>query len=134
MYKSKLTGSIVAILLVTGMAACNNAKSPQTVANDVATARQKAATEVANAEQSAAKKDESAQSTVDQKAQDLNSTEAKGAYDVATAKADGDHKIALEKCLALAGDAQKACKDKADANYDLAKANAKATLASQKPQ
>ena len=130
----KLTGSVIGILLLAGMAACNNAKSPDTVANDVAAARQRAATEVANAEQNAAKQDASAQNSVDQKTQDLNYTEAKGAYDVAGAKADGDHKIALDKCLALAGDAQRACKDKADANYDLARANAKATLAAQKPQ
>jgi hypothetical protein len=129
----KLTGYIAVILLVAAMAACNNAKSPDAVANDVAAARQKAAAQVASAERDAAKKDDSAQNTVNEKTQDLNSTEAKGAYDVASARAEGDHKIALEKCLALAGDAQQACKDKADANYDLAKANAKATLAAQKP-
>jgi hypothetical protein len=41
--------------------------------------------------------------------------------------------VALQKCDALSGDSQKACKDQADAKYDLAKANAKAMLASQKP-
>jgi hypothetical protein len=35
----KLAGSIIAILLVAGMAACNKAKSPDAVANDVAAAR-----------------------------------------------------------------------------------------------
>src|ERR1700722_14617148 len=48
------------------------------------------------------------------------------------AQADGDHKVAIQKCEAASGDAQKACKDQADAKYDLAKANAKAMLAAQK--
>jgi hypothetical protein len=49
------------------------------------------------------------------------------------AQADGDHKVALQKCDAFSGDSQKACKDQADAKYDLSKANAKAMLAAQKP-
>jgi hypothetical protein len=124
----------ISVLLVTAMSACNNAKSPDAVANDVATAEQQAATKVSDAQKSAAKSTDSAETTVDEKTKDLNSAEAKGAYDVASAKADGDHNVAIEKCNALAGDAQKACKDQVDAKYDLAKANAKAALAAQKPQ
>ena len=115
------------------LSACNNQKSPEAVDNDVANAQQKAATQVADAQQSAAKATDSAETKVDEKSKALNSAEAKGAYDVATAKADGDHNVALEKCNALSGDAQKACKDQADAKYDLAKANAKAALAAQNP-
>ena len=130
---NKIASVVISGLLVLGLGACNNAKSPEAIDKDVANAEQKAATQVADAQQSAAKTTDSAETKVDEKTKDLNSAEAKGAYDVATAKADGDHNIALEKCNALNGDVQKACKDQADAKYDLAKANAKATLAAQKP-
>ena len=124
--------SLVALLAVM-MAGCNNAKSPDAVSKDVATAQEKRASEVADAKRDAAKDENKAAAKVDDKSNDLNNANAKGAYDVAMAQADGDHKVALQKCDALSGDAQKACKDQADAKYDLAKANAKAMLAAQKP-
>jgi hypothetical protein len=129
---NKLSVLILGMSAIIGAAGCNNAKSPDAVANDVAAAQQKSASEVADAEKSAAKKADSAETKVEEKKQDLNETEAKGAYDVATTKAEGDHKVATEKCMTLAGDAQKACKDQADAKYDMAKANAKASEAAQK--
>ena len=43
----------------------------------------------------------------------------------AVTKAKGDNKIALAKCDGLAGDAQKACKDQADAALKAAKAQAR---------
>ena len=101
-------------VLVLALSACNNAKAPEAVANDVAKAEQKA------------------EAKVDEKLKDLNNTDAKGAYDVTATAADGGHKVALEQCEALAGTAQKDCKDKADADYDLAKARAKADLAATK--
>ena len=124
---------MVALFGVAIVSGCNNAKSPDAVANDVASAQQKKAAEVADAKKDAAKEATKAESKVDDKTNDLNTANAKGAYDVAMAQADGDHKVALQKCEAISGDAQKACKDQADAKYDLAKANAKAMLASQKP-
>lgn len=129
----KLFVSIVGVLAIAAASGCNNAKSPDAVASDVAAAQGKAASEVADAKQDAAKNANAAEAKVDDKTSDLNNVTAKGDYDVVMAKADGDHKIATEKCNALAGDAQKACKDQADAKYDLAKANAKATMAAQKP-
>jgi hypothetical protein len=125
--------SLVALMTVTIMAGCNNAKSPDAVSKDVATAQEKRASEVSSAKQDAAKDENKAAAKVDDKANDLNNASAKGAYDVAMAQADGDHKVATQKCEALSGDTQKACKDQADAKYDLAKANAKAMLAAQKP-
>jgi hypothetical protein len=41
-------------------------------------------------------------------------------------RAEGENKIALAKCEALAGDAQKACKDQANAELKLVKERAKA--------
>jgi hypothetical protein len=129
----KLVISTAAVLAIAALSGCNNAKSPDAVANDVAAAQAKRASQVANAKQDAAKDENKAEAKVDDKTNDLNNVNAKGAYDVAMAQADGDHKVALQKCEAASGDAQKACKDQADAKYDLAKANAKAMLAAQKP-
>jgi hypothetical protein len=130
----KLMLSLIAVVAVAAASTgCDRAKSPGAVANDVASAQAKRASEMANAKQDAAKDQNKAEEKVDDKTADLNNANAKGSYDVAMAQADGDHKVALQKCDALSGDSQKACKDQADAKYDLAKANAKAMLASQKP-
>jgi hypothetical protein len=120
------------IIVIVGMFAlamvggCNKAKSPDTVANNVTNAEQKAANNVADAQKDASKDVANAAEKVDDKAKDLNNAEVKGAYDVEMAKAEGDRKIALNKCDALGGDAQKACKDVADADYQSAKAHLKA--------
>jgi hypothetical protein len=129
----KVFVSMVALCAVALASGCNNAKSPDAVANDVAAAQAKRTSEVADARQDAAKDTGKAEAKVDDKTVDLNNASAKGAYDVAMAQADGDHQVAVQRCSALSGDAQKACKDQADAKYDLAKANAKAMLAAQKP-
>ena len=114
---------VLSFFLVAG---CNNAKSPDTVAKDVAVAEQKASTEVAETQKDASKDIGKAADKVDDKLADLNNTVASKAYDIAETKADGDRKVALAKCNALNGDAQKSCKDQADADYNAAKANAKA--------
>jgi hypothetical protein len=93
---------------------CNNAKSPDAIANDVAKTEQKA------------------DAKVDDQLKNLNNKDAKGVYDVAMTAAEGDHNVALEQCNALSGAAQKDCKDKADADYDLVKARAKADLSAAK--
>ena len=111
---------------------CNQQKSPDAVAKDVATAEQKAATEVANSQNDAAKDLGKQADKVDDKLVGLNNAAAKDAYEIAVAKADGDRKVALANCSAAAGDAQKACKDQANADYDAAKATAKAAAEAQK--
>lgn len=124
---------IAALVAFTALSGCNKAKSPDAVSKDVATAQDKRASEVADARRDAAKSEDKAEAKVDDKTNDLNQANAKGAYDVAMAQADGDHKVASQRCEGLSGDSQKACKDQADAKYDLAKANAKAMVAAQKP-
>jgi hypothetical protein len=127
------TLSISAIALAMICAAgCNNAKSPDTVAKDVATAEQKASNEVARSENSAEKDIAKDADKVADKMTDLNNAAGKDAYNIAVAKADGDHSIALAQCNAQSGDAQKMCKQQADADYDAAKANAKAAEAATK--
>jgi hypothetical protein len=121
--------TVVGLMGFSLLSACNKENSPDVVASEVAATRQKAAVETANAQRDASKDNAAAADKLDDKSRDLNNVEAKGAYDVAMAmaKADGDHKVALEKCTAMSGDAQSKCKDVADANYNVAKANAKAT-------
>src|SRR6204780_2155535 len=128
--RTLLVSAIAAAFLLA--AGCDSAKSPDTVAKDVAAAEQKAATEVANSEKAAEKDLNKAADKVDDKLVDLNNAAAKDAYNLAVAKADGDRKVALANCSALSGDAQKTCKDQASADYDAAKANAKASAQADK--
>jgi hypothetical protein len=41
-------------------------------------------------------------------------------------QAEGENKIALAKCEALGGDAQKTCRDQANAQFEMVKQRAKA--------
>jgi uncharacterized protein YceK len=124
-----ISAMTIAVLIIAG---CDSAKSPDTVAKDVAAAQQKAAAEVANSEKSAEKDLNKAAGKVDDTLVNFNNAAAKDAYNLAAAKADGDRKVALANCLALGGDAQKTCKDQAEADYGAAKANAKAAAVSLK--
>jgi hypothetical protein len=124
-----LTAAILATLCI---AACNNAKSPDTVAKDVAKAEQKASTEVTKSEDSAVKDLDGAAGKVDDKVVAFNNAAAKDAYNLAVARADGNRKVALANCESASGDAQKMCKDQAEADYAAAKANAKAAAQSEK--
>jgi hypothetical protein len=119
----------IAVLIIAG---CDSAKSPDTVTKDVAAAQQKAAAEVANSEKAAEKDLSKAADKVDDTLVNFNNAAARDAYNLAVAKADGDRKVALANCLALGGDAQKTCKDQAEADYGAAKANAKAAAVSLK--
>jgi hypothetical protein len=125
-----LTSAIAIVALMA--AGCDSAKPPETVAKDVAAAEQKAAAEVTKSEQNAAKDLSKAADKIDDKVIDFNNAAAKDAYNLAIAKADGDRKVAVANCLALGGDAQKSCKDQAEADYGAAKANAKAAALSLK--
>jgi hypothetical protein len=112
-------------ILTTALASgCNSAKSPAAVANDVAAARQQASTEVTDARKDAAKNVDSAAANGDGTSKELNDAGARSAYDVAVAQADGNHNVAIQQCLAVTGEAQKSCKDRADAAYDQAKTHA----------
>jgi hypothetical protein len=120
-----ITLSAIAATIIL-MAGCNNAKSPDAVAKDVANAEQKASTENANSENQVAKDLNKATDQVNDKLTDLNNVAAKDSYKLSSAKADGDLKVALANCNALDGDAQKTCKDQANADYKASIAVAKA--------
>ena len=125
---------LIPTIAVTALVAggCDRPKSPDAVARDVSAAQQKASAEVANSERDASKDVGTAAEKVDAKLTDLNNAAARDSEKVDMAKADGDHKVALAKCNALGGDAQKKCKDMADADYDAAKANARANAVAAK--
>jgi hypothetical protein len=123
MRKSLMPIFMVAVLTLAG---CNKAKSPEDVSKDVANAEQKANNEVTRSE-------ERAQSALDKSYEKINDQEIKfnndaahQTYNVAVAKADGNRKVALATCESLSGDAQKACKDQAEADYKTARADARA--------
>jgi hypothetical protein len=123
----KLLLPMIGILATALACGCNSAKSPAAVATDVAAARQQASTEVTDARTDAAKNVDGASANADGSSKDLNDVGARNAYDVAVAQADGDHNVAIQQCLALIGDAQKSCKERADAAYDQAKTHANVT-------
>jgi hypothetical protein len=120
-----LAGSIVA-------GGCNNAKSPEAVASDVDKAEQSGANEVARSEERAGKDVDKAAAQVDDKLLAFNNAATEDAYHVAVAKADADRKLALAQCEAQSGDAQKVCRNQAEADYTAAKADAKAAAQSAK--
>ena len=123
----KLLLPMIGILTAALACGCNSAKSPGAVATDVAAARQQASTEVADAQKDAAKNVDSAVANAGGSSKDVNDVGARSAYDVAVAQADGDHNVAIQQCLALTGEAQKSCKERADARDDQAKTQANVT-------
>jgi len=123
-----LTCALLASALL-GLSACNKAESPDKVQADVA----KATSDAADAN---AKADEKQKQVEAEALKDRADAAAKAAdksvgavVDSAVTEAQGDTKVALAKCEALEGDAQKACKDKANAHMDAVKEKAKAAKA-----
>ena len=123
----KLLLPMIGILTAALACGCNSAKSPAAVAIDVAAAQQQASIEVTDARKDAAKNVDSAAANANGSPKDLNDAGAKSAYDVAVAQADGDHNVAIQQCLALTGEAQKSCNERADARLDQAKTHANVT-------
>lgn len=112
--KSYIAALAAALLLITG---CNRAESPEKAAQDVAEAQQEGAEEVAEARADAA------QDRLD-KDHLVNESPAENNYEIMIAQAEADHKVAIEGCEVLAADAQRACKDAADARLEASKAEA----------
>jgi hypothetical protein len=111
------------------LSACNKAESPDKVQEDVAKAQSKAADENAKA-------DEKVKQVEAEAAKDRSDALAKVAdksvgalADSAVTQAEGETQVALAKCQALEADAQKTCKDQANAHLDAVKARAKAAKA-----
>jgi hypothetical protein len=97
---------LIAGAFAASLGACNKAEDPSEVKADVAEAQTEASQDVAEAQADAS--------------QDAMQSQE----NTAMATAEGDHKVAMERCEALPGDQQKACKDQADADFEAAKAAA----------
>jgi len=109
-----------------GLSACNKADSPDRIQADIAKAKSDAVAENAKA-------DEKQKQVQAEAAKDRADAEAKAAdksvgalVDSAVTQAEGETRVALAKCEALEGDAQKACKDKANTHMAAVKEKAKA--------
>ena len=120
-----LTCALLASALL-GLSACNKSESPDKVQADVAKAKSEAVEENAKA-------DERQKQVEAEAAKDRADAEAKAAdksvgalVSSAVTQAEGETKVALAKCQALEGDAQKACKDKANTHMAAVKEKAKA--------
>jgi hypothetical protein len=105
---------------------CGQAEPPASVGKDVAAAQQRAEAKTERAADRASQDVAKEQRSVDDKVIKRDNVAAEDEYKIALARADGNHDVALQKCKALAGDAQSRCKQQADADYDAAKANSKA--------
>ena len=114
--------------------ACNNAKSPSTVAKDVDSASQKAAKDTAQAEERAADKVAGADKDLQKEQRNEQHVAAAQEENVAKTDAEGKRDVALAKCESLRGDQQQACKDHANAAYDMAVAEAKQERADTDPK
>jgi len=126
-----LTLALCAIMLLGG---CNNAKSPSTVAKDVNSASQSAEEKTAKVEERAAEKVASADKDVRNDQRNEQHVAAVQGEDVAQTRAKGERDIALAKCEALSGERQQACKDQANARYDMAVAQATQNRVSSDPK
>lgn len=115
-----------AALSLLALAACNSAQPPAAVQHDVSNAASTAADNNAQASEKLATATSEANKDMGTAAQKADEKVADVAADADVIAAEGKHKVAIAKCNALSGDAQKACKDEADAALDMAKAKAKA--------
>jgi colicin import membrane protein len=120
-----LTCALLASALL-GLSACNKAESPEKVQADIAKAKSDAAEANAKAEEKEKQVEaEAAKDRADAQAKAVDKSVG-ALVDSAVTQAEGETKVALAKCEALEGDAQKACKDKANAHMEAVKKKAKA--------
>lgn len=116
---------IIAGLAVTfGLAACQKHETVAENQADVAAARSDASKDVAEARKDADVKVADASRTQAASQATVGHVVSKADEDVAIAEANGVHKVAIQKCDALSGDARKSCKHQADADLEMATAQA----------
>jgi hypothetical protein len=115
----------VGAVTLLALAGCNKAESPARVQDNVAKAENSAADKDAKAAKKEADTEAAASKDVGAAQEKAGSETASAAADTAVTEAEGNNKVALAKCEALSGDLQQACKDKANAALEMAKAKAK---------
>ncbi|HVW68670.1 MAG TPA: hypothetical protein VHB68_06820 [Steroidobacteraceae bacterium] len=119
-----------AVAALFALGGCNKASPPDKVASDVAKATAEAEKNNARSAKKAEEADAAIADDLDKNVDKANARAASAAADDAVTQAEGQNKIELARCQALAGDAQKACKDQANAELDLVKERAKALKSS----
>jgi hypothetical protein len=117
------TAALAAVFVLTG---CNKAASPDKVDSDVAKATAAAEKKDERAQEKEARTDAAVTNDLANDVDKANAKAIRAAADDAVTQAEGENRIALAKCEALAGDAQKACKDQANAQLDQVKQRARA--------
>jgi hypothetical protein len=108
------------------LAACNKAESPEKVQENVAKAQTQAAEENAKADEKVKQVEATAAKDRADAVAKVADKSVAALADAAVTEAEGDTKVALAKCEVLQGDAQKSCRDAANAHLDEVKARAKA--------
>jgi hypothetical protein len=108
------------------LSACNKAESPDKVQADVAKAQNDAAAENAKADEKVKQVEAAAVKDRADAVAKVADKSVGAVVDSAVTQAEGETKVALAKCEAMEGDAQKSCKDTANAHLDAVKAKAKA--------
>jgi hypothetical protein len=126
----RLAGLGAAFLLCATFAGCQKAK-PVATAADIAAAQADAQKEIDQAHAEAKKDVKNAAKLAGSDSNDVARARVTGSFDIAMANADGAHRVATEQCLTLPPSQQQPCKDRADADYQSAAANAKALRTAQ---
>src|ERR1700677_1677933 len=114
-----------AVMLCACFAGCHKQK-PTATAADLAATQADAQKEIAQAHVEAKKDVKNAAKLAGSDSKDVALARTTGSFDIAMANADGAHKVAVEQCLTLPPAEQQPCKDRADADYQTAAANAQA--------
>lgn len=131
---NRLIVGLTLALCAAAFVGCDNAKSPMTVAKDVNAAEQSAAENTKKSEDEAAEKVAAASRDLRNEQREAAHVESSQDEKVSRTNAEGNRKVALAKCEAYSGEQQKACKDQADAAYDIAIAAAKQERAATDPK
>jgi hypothetical protein len=122
-FRPASTVAVFAMLAV--CSGCQKKPAPVAVP-DVAAAQLEAQQEVAKAKLEAKRGVNSAVKIGGPDSSDVARAKITGAFDIAMTRAEGNRKVADEKCLTLEQSAQQSCKEKAEADYQAAMAQAKA--------
>ena len=120
----RVVTAAAALGLLAISAGCHKKQPPPPVA-DVAAAEAEAKEALAKAKLEARNGVKSVAKNLGPDSRDVVRARISGTFDVAMTRADGNRKVANEKCLTLDPAAQQACKDKAEADYQAAVAQAK---------
>jgi hypothetical protein len=128
------TNFLIGLCALAILSGCQRAEDPAKVKHDVAEARDTAIANDEKADQAAQKRIASAESNVESSQRDAEHVSAEQQQKVAMTDAEGVRKVMLTACESLGGDDRKACRDKADADYERAKVAAQQMRTAQDPK